>query len=32
MAFDTPLILQGPLRAPRQMLAEQDYGGHSLDP
>jgi hypothetical protein len=29
MSFDTPLILQGPLRAPRQMLAEQEYGGHS---
>ncbi len=29
MTFTTPLILQGPLRAPRQMLAEQEYGGHS---
>jgi hypothetical protein len=29
MSFDTPLILQGPLRAPRQMLADQEYGGHS---
>ncbi|HLI65940.1 MAG TPA: hypothetical protein VKU90_06215 [Caulobacteraceae bacterium] len=28
MSFDTPLILQGPLRAPKQMLAEQEYGGH----
>lgn len=27
-AFDTPLELCGPLRAPRQMLAEQEYGGH----
>ena len=29
MSFDTPLILSGPLRKPRQMLAEQEYGGHS---
>ncbi|MDE2363919.1 MAG: hypothetical protein KGM42_14680 [Hyphomicrobiales bacterium] len=28
-AFDTPLTLTGPLRAPRQMLADQEYGGHS---
>lgn len=28
-AFDTPLALCGPLRQPRQMLAEQEYGGHS---
>lgn len=27
-AFDTPLALCGPLRKPRQMLAEQTYGGH----
>lgn len=27
-AFDTPLALCGPLRQPRQMLAEQTYGGH----
>lgn len=27
-AFDTPLILRGPLRQPRQMLADQQYGGH----
>jgi hypothetical protein len=27
-AFDTPLVLRGPLRAPRQMLAAQEYGGH----
>lgn len=27
-AFDTPLVLSGPLRRPRQMLAEQEYGGH----
>jgi hypothetical protein len=26
--FDTPLALCGPLRHPRQMLAEQTYGGH----
>jgi len=29
MSFDTPLILSGPLREPRQMLADQEYGGHS---
>ena len=29
MSFDTPLILQGPLRTPRQMLADQAYGGHA---
>src|SRR5690625_1594928 len=29
MSFDTPLILCGPLREPRQMLADQEYGGHS---
>ena len=28
-SFDTPLILQGPLRHPRQMLADQAYGGHA---
>jgi hypothetical protein len=28
MSFETPLVLQGPLRAPRQMLADQAYGGH----
>lgn len=28
MSFDTPLTLSGPLRQPRQMLAEQQYGGH----
>lgn len=27
--FDTPLALAGPLRKPRQMLAEQEYGGHT---
>ena len=26
--FDTPLELSGPFRAPRQMLATQEYGGH----
>ena len=26
--FDTPLVLSGPLRAPRQMLATQEYDGH----
>ena len=29
MSFDTPMVLSGPLRRPRQMLAEQEYGGHS---
>ena len=28
-AFDTPLALSGPLRQPKQMLAEQAYGGHT---
>lgn len=28
MTFDTPLVLRGPLRKPRQMLAAQEYGGH----
>lgn len=29
MSFDTPLTLSGPLRTPRQMLADQEYGGHA---
>lgn len=29
MTFNTPLSLAGPLRKPRQMLADQEYGGHS---
>lgn len=29
MSFDTPLYLCGPLREPRQMLADQEYSGHS---
>jgi hypothetical protein len=29
MSFDTPLALCGPLRQPRQMLQEQEYGGHA---
>ncbi len=29
MSFDTPLSLCGPLRQPRQMLQEQEYGGHA---
>jgi hypothetical protein len=29
MSFDTPLAISGPLRKPRQMLAAQEYGGHS---
>lgn len=29
MSFDTPLVISGPLRKPRQMLADQEYGGHS---
>jgi hypothetical protein len=28
MSFDTTLTLRGPLRQPRQMLADQAYGGH----
>ena len=28
MIFDTPLTLRGPLRHPKQMLADQEYGGH----
>ena len=27
--FDTPLTISGPLRAPRQMLHDQEYGGHA---
>jgi hypothetical protein len=29
MSFDTHLSISGPLRRPRQMLADQEYGGHS---
>ena len=29
MSFTTPITLRGPLRHPRQMLAEQEYGGHT---
>ncbi|HET8934527.1 MAG TPA: hypothetical protein VFN67_13855 [Polyangiales bacterium] len=29
MSFDTPLSISGPLRRPRQMLADQEYGGHT---
>ena len=29
MSFDTPLTLHGPLRTPRQMLADQEYDGHA---
>lgn len=29
MSFDTPFALCGPFRQPRQMLAEQEYGGHA---
>ena len=29
MSFDTPLAIAGPLRRPRQMLADQAYDGHS---
>jgi hypothetical protein len=29
MPFDTPLCLAGPLRRPHQMLADQEYGGHT---
>ena len=28
MPFDTELFIAGPLREPKQMLAEQEYGGH----
>ena len=28
MSFETQLTLRGPLREPRQMLADQAYGGH----
>lgn len=27
--FETPLVICGPLRSPRQMLGEQEYGGHA---
>jgi hypothetical protein len=29
MSFDTPIAMSGPLRKPRQMLADQAYGGHT---
>jgi len=29
MTFTTALTLSGPLRHPRQLLADQEYGGHS---
>ena len=29
MSFDTPLAIAGPLRQPRQMLGDQEYGGHA---
>lgn len=29
MSFDTPLFLCGPLRQPQQMLADQEYSGHT---
>lgn len=29
MSFDTSITLCGPLREPRQMLAEQEYSGHT---
>jgi hypothetical protein len=29
MTFETPLSYAGPLRHPRQMLADQEYGGHA---
>jgi len=29
VTFETPQTLRGPLRHPRQMLADQEYGGHS---
>jgi hypothetical protein len=29
MSFETPLSICGPLRRPAQMLADQEYGGHT---
>jgi hypothetical protein len=29
MSFETPMVISGPLRKPRQMLADQEYGGHA---
>ena len=29
MSFKTPMILSGPLRKPQQMLAAQEYSGHT---
>jgi len=29
MTFETKLTLRGPLRKPRQMLSDQEYGGHA---
>ena len=29
MTFETEITLSGPLRAPAQMLADQEYGGHA---
>jgi hypothetical protein len=29
MSFETPLAFAGPLRRPRQMLNDQEYGGHA---
>jgi hypothetical protein len=29
MSFDTPMVLSGPLRSPKQMLAQQEYDGHA---
>lgn len=29
MSFHTPLAICGPLRRPQQMLADQEYGGHT---
>ncbi|MEO0550085.1 MAG: hypothetical protein AAFZ91_09195 [Pseudomonadota bacterium] len=29
MSFSTPIVRSGPLREPKQMLADQEYGGHS---
>lgn len=29
MSFETPLYMCGPLREPRQMLADQEYSGHT---
>lgn len=29
IGFSTQIVIQGPLRSPRQMLSDQEYGGHA---